>query len=145
MNDQDRRAVEEIMDSATEITASTAGAGLGFDHRADTFLDGISVSAALWAQVISAVWLGRSWPGSARRPGSRPVGSGRVSWRVTVGHPQPRLAATGYSSTRPLVPESDRTAVTVNRRVDVVVLSDASAEANALLPGIDAASQGETP
>ena len=31
------------------------------------------------------------------------------------------------------------TAITVNRRVDIVVLSNASAEANALLPGIDAA------
>ena len=68
-----------------------------------------------------------------------------VRYLASEGVPQPRLAATGYSSTRPLVPESDRTAVTVNRRVDVVVLSDASAEANALLPGIDAASQGETP
>ncbi|MGY1914585.1 flagellar motor protein MotB [Blastococcus sp. SYSU DS0973] len=59
------------------------------------------------------------------------------------GVPQPRLSATGYSSTRPLVPEADPNAVTVNRRVDVVVLSTASAEANALLPGIDAANQGD--
>ncbi|MGY2064445.1 OmpA/MotB family protein [Blastococcus sp. SYSU DS0619] len=59
------------------------------------------------------------------------------------GVPQPRMSATGYSSTRPLVPESDPNAVTVNRRVDVVVLSTASAEANALLPGIDAANQGD--
>ena len=67
-----------------------------------------------------------------------------VRYLATESVPQPRLSATGYSSTRPLVPESDPTAVTVNRRVDVVVLSDASAEANALLPGIDAAHQGET-
>jgi chemotaxis protein MotB len=33
----------------------------------------------------------------------------------------------------------------VNRRVDIVVLSTASAEANALLPGIEAANQGATP
>ena len=46
MNDQDRRAVEEIMDRAAEITAAAAGAGLGFDHRADTFLDGLSIAAA---------------------------------------------------------------------------------------------------
>jgi chemotaxis protein MotB len=55
-----------------------------------------------------------------------------------------RMSADGYSSTEPLVPESDPTAITVNRRVDIVVLSTASAEANALLPGIDAASQGVT-
>ncbi|WP_324278645.1 hypothetical protein [Blastococcus brunescens] len=52
--------------------------------------------------------------------------------------PEPRMSATGYSSMRPLVPESDPTALSVNRRVDLVVLSTASAEANALLPGIDA-------
>ncbi len=61
------------------------------------------------------------------------------------GVPEPRMSATGYSSTRPLVPESDPNALSVNRRVDIVVLSTASAEANALLPGIDAAHRGDTP
>ncbi|MGY1639863.1 flagellar motor protein MotB [Geodermatophilus sp. SYSU D00703] len=60
------------------------------------------------------------------------------------GVPQERMVANGYSDTRPLVPETDPDAVTVNRRVDVVVLSDASAEANELLPGLDAGSQEET-
>ncbi|WP_369136737.1 flagellar motor protein MotB [Modestobacter versicolor] len=50
-----------------------------------------------------------------------------------------RMSAAGYGSTRPLVPDSDPSYVTVNRRVDIVVLSDASAEANALLPGLEAA------
>ncbi|MGY1723140.1 flagellar motor protein MotB [Blastococcus sp. SYSU DS0533] len=67
-----------------------------------------------------------------------------VRYLAADGVPQPRLSATGYSSTRPLVPESDPTALTVNRRVDVVVLSTASAEANALLPGLDAAHRGVT-
>jgi len=61
------------------------------------------------------------------------------------GIPEPRMSATGYAETRPLVPVTDPTAINVNRRVDVVVLSTASAEANALLPGIDAAHQGATP
>ncbi len=61
------------------------------------------------------------------------------------GVPEPRMSATGYSSTRPLVPESHPDALSVNRRVDLVVLSTASAEANALLPGIDAAHGGVTP
>ncbi|MDP9392077.1 MAG: flagellar motor protein MotB [Actinomycetota bacterium] len=61
------------------------------------------------------------------------------------GVPEPRMSATGYSSTRPLVPESDPDALSVNRRVDLVVLSTASAEANALLPGIDTAHGGVTP
>jgi chemotaxis protein MotB len=57
------------------------------------------------------------------------------------GVPQDRMSGTGYSDTRPLVPKTDPNAVTVNRRVDIVVLSDASAEANELLPGLDAPAQ----
>jgi chemotaxis protein MotB len=61
------------------------------------------------------------------------------------GTPDARMYAAGYGSTQPLVPVTDPSAVTVNRRVDIVVLSTASAEANALLPGIDAAHRGGTP
>ena len=61
------------------------------------------------------------------------------------GVPEPRMYAAGYGSTQPLVPITDPSAITVNRRVDIVVLSNASAEANALLPGIDAAHRGATP
>jgi len=53
------------------------------------------------------------------------------------GVPEKRISAAGYADTRPLVPISDPGAITTNRRVDVVVLSRASAEANALLPGIE--------
>jgi chemotaxis protein MotB len=67
-----------------------------------------------------------------------------VRYLGSAGVPEPRMSADGYSSTEPLVPESDPTAITVNRRVDIVVLSTASAEANALLPGIDAAHPGVT-
>jgi chemotaxis protein MotB len=59
--------------------------------------------------------------------------------------PESRMSATGYSSTRPLVPISDPNALSINRRVDIVVLSNASAEANALLPGIEASHQEATP
>jgi chemotaxis protein MotB len=68
-----------------------------------------------------------------------------LTYLASDGVPEPRMYAAGYGSTKPLVPESDPTAVTVNRRVDIVVLSTASAEANALLPGIDAAHRGVTP
>jgi chemotaxis protein MotB len=61
-----------------------------------------------------------------------------VRYLASDGIPEPRMAADGYSSTRPLVPESDPNAITLNRRVDIVVLSTASAEANALLPGLEA-------
>jgi chemotaxis protein MotB len=53
------------------------------------------------------------------------------------GAPEKRISAAGYADTRPLVPISDPAAITTNRRVDIVVLSTASAEANALLPGLD--------
>jgi chemotaxis protein MotB len=69
-----------------------------------------------------------------------------VRYLAGVGIPEASMSANGYSSTRPLVPETDPHAVTENRRVDIIVLSTASAEANALLPGLDAASrQGATP
>jgi len=61
------------------------------------------------------------------------------------GVPENRMYAAGYGSTQPLVPITDPTALTVNRRVDIVVLSNASAEANALLPGIAASHRGATP
>ena len=54
-----------------------------------------------------------------------------------AGVPERRISAAGYAATRPLVPRSDPAAITTNRRVDVVVLSTASAEANVLLPGLD--------
>jgi chemotaxis protein MotB len=60
------------------------------------------------------------------------------------GVAEDRMSAAGYGSTRPLVPDSDPDHVTVNRRVDVVVLSDASAGANALLPGLEAVATGTT-
>src|SRR5689334_14589687 len=62
-----------------------------------------------------------------------------VRYLISRGMPGPKLSATGYADTQPLVPNSDPTAVTVNRRVDIVVLSNASAEANAQLAAIDAA------
>ena len=55
------------------------------------------------------------------------------------GLPEKRMSATGYSDTQPLVPDSAANAVSINRRVDVVVLSTASAAANALLPSLEAA------
>jgi chemotaxis protein MotB len=68
-----------------------------------------------------------------------------VRYLAADGVPQGRMVANGYSDTRPLVPPSDPGSVTVNRRVDVVVLSTASAEANELLPGLDAGTtQGGT-
>ncbi|TQN37500.1 chemotaxis protein MotB [Blastococcus colisei] len=85
------------------------------------------------------VTAGGRWPSNWELSGYR--ASTVLRYLAGGGVPEPRMSATGYSSTRPLVPESDPNALSVNRRVDIVVLSTASAEANALLPGIDATHQ----
>ena len=66
-----------------------------------------------------------------------------VRYLADGGVPQDRLVANGYSDTRPLVAITDPEAISVNRRVDVVVMSTASAEANDLLPGLDAGTPEE--
>ena len=63
----------------------------------------------------------------------------------TDGLDQARMQAAGFAATRPLLPDSDPAAVTVNRRVDVVVLSTASAEASSLLPGLASQAAAASP
>jgi chemotaxis protein MotB len=87
------------------------------------------------------VTAGGPWPSNWELSAYRATTVVRYLSGVTV--PQERMSANGYSSTRPLVPEDDPNAISVNRRVDIVVMSTASAEANALLPGLDAATQQE--
>jgi chemotaxis protein MotB len=50
------------------------------------------------------------------------------------GLPDIRLSAAGYADTRPLYPPSDPQATTLNRRVEVIVLSNLPAAERALLP-----------
>jgi chemotaxis protein MotB len=86
---------------------------------------------------------GGRWPSNWELSGWR--ASTVLRYLASDGVPEDRMSAAGYSSTKPLVPISDPAAITVNRRVDVVVLSNASAEANALLPGIDSTTTGAAP
>ncbi|WP_034509287.1 flagellar motor protein MotB [Blastococcus sp. URHD0036] len=79
---------------------------------------------------------GGPWPSNWELSASR--ASTVVRYLAGDGVPEVRMAATGYSSTRPMVPQTDPGAITLNRRVDIVVLSTASAEANELLPGLEA-------
>ncbi|SDN59194.1 chemotaxis protein MotB [Klenkia soli] len=67
-----------------------------------------------------------------------------LRYLLTDGLAPTRMQASGFADTRPLVPDTDPDYVTVNRRVDIVVLSDASAEANSLLPGLAAQAAGTT-
>jgi chemotaxis protein MotB len=50
------------------------------------------------------------------------------------GIPEARLTATGFADTRPLYPANDPRSTTMNRRVEVVVLSTLPAAERALLP-----------
>jgi chemotaxis protein MotB len=52
--------------------------------------------------------------------------------------PESRMSAAGYADTRPLYPAADPQSVTMNRRVEVVVLSGLSADERALLPAVAA-------
>ena len=60
-----------------------------------------------------------------------------------TGVDRDRMRAVGYGDTRPLVADGDPRAVEVNRRVDVVVLSPASAAVRSLLPQVAAAGPGD--
>ncbi|MBG0833302.1 flagellar motor protein MotB [Planomonospora sp. ID67723] len=53
---------------------------------------------------------------------------------ITRGLPASRVNASGYADQRPLYPDTDPRSVTLNRRVEVVVLSDLDAQTKALLP-----------
>jgi chemotaxis protein MotB len=55
-----------------------------------------------------------------------------------------RLTASGYAGTRPLIDPADRRSITMNRRVDVVVLSMLSAEQRELLPAIAGTEKAHT-
>ncbi|MGY1751738.1 flagellar motor protein MotB [Blastococcus sp. SYSU D01042] len=88
------------------------------------------------------VTAGGPWPSNWELSGWR--ASTVLRYLTGDGVPEDRISAAGYSSTKPLVPITDPTAISVNRRVDVVVLSTASPEANALLPGLESNAQAAT-
>jgi chemotaxis protein MotB len=60
--------------------------------------------------------------------------SGVVRYLVERGLASNRMSAAGFAGTRPLIPPSDPRSVNMNRRVDIVVLSNLPPEERALLP-----------
>jgi chemotaxis protein MotB len=56
--------------------------------------------------------------------------------RYLVGHglAKGRMSAVGFSDTKPLIDPADARSITMNRRVDVVVLTTLKADQAALLP-----------
>jgi chemotaxis protein MotB len=65
-----------------------------------------------------------------------PSGWESTTVRYLIGHglPKDRMSAVGFSDTKPLIDPRDPRAVTMNRRVDVVVLTTLKAEQAVLLP-----------
>ena len=57
-----------------------------------------------------------------------------VRYLIDHGLAKDRMSAVGFSDTKPLIDPKDPRAVTMNRRVDVVVLTQLNAEQAALLP-----------
>ncbi len=57
-----------------------------------------------------------------------------VRYLVAHGLAKNRMSAVGYSDTKPLINPSDPRSITMNRRVDVVVLTTLTADQAALLP-----------
>ncbi len=57
-----------------------------------------------------------------------------VRYLISNGLAANRMSAAGFAGTRPLIPPSDPRSVTMNRRVDIVVLSNLPPEERALLP-----------
>jgi chemotaxis protein MotB len=57
-----------------------------------------------------------------------------VRYLIGEGLAKDRMQAVGFSDTKPLLPASDPRSVQLNRRVDVVVLTQLTAEQAALLP-----------
>jgi chemotaxis protein MotB len=57
-----------------------------------------------------------------------------VRYLIGNGLAKRRMSAVGFSDTKPLIDPKDPRAVTMNRRVDVVVLTQLTAEQAALLP-----------
>jgi chemotaxis protein MotB len=57
-----------------------------------------------------------------------------VRYLITKGVPASRLSAVGYAGEKPLYPPSDPRAVTLNRRVEIIVKSNLPAAERALLP-----------
>jgi chemotaxis protein MotB len=57
-----------------------------------------------------------------------------VRYLINHGLAKNRMSAVGFSDTKPLIDPKDPRAVTMNRRVDVVVLTQLNAEQAALLP-----------
>jgi chemotaxis protein MotB len=77
--------------------------------------------------------------GTGNYPSGWELSSARASAVVRILHTdagiaETRLQAVGYADTKPLYPTTDPRAATLNRRVEVIILSNLPADTRALLP-----------
>ncbi|GAA3043553.1 flagellar motor protein MotB [Actinokineospora globicatena] len=125
----------------TIITSSVVFAGDSAELllQGKEVLDAISPSLALLPNHLEIGGHTNQLPVPTRNyPSSWELSTARASSvvRYLLGHgvPSSRMTAAGYADTKPLYDPSDPLSVTRNRRVEVVVMSDQSAEVKALLP-----------
>jgi chemotaxis protein MotB len=128
------------------VTIVTSGVVFGGDQATlldagREILDGVGPSLASIPNRIQVDGHTNQLPmGSSNYPSGWELSSARASSVVRYLHDKyaivnERLSATGFADTRPLYPATDARAVTLNRRVEVVILSTLPAEERALLPG----------
>ena len=147
------KAAKYQIDQRGLVVHIVADAVLFDAEKADLRPDGAKIIDAV-APTLQALPNQIRVEGHANRIPVTPGGPWPSNWELSAyrattvlrhlagdGVPDNRMSATGYSDTEPLVPYTDPNANAINRRVDIVVLSTASAEANALLPGLDANSK----
>jgi len=127
------------------VTIVTSGVVFAGDQAAllsagREILDGVGPSLASIPNRIQVDGHTNQLPiGSSNYPSGWELSSARASSVVRYLHDRfaignERLSATGFADTRPLYPAADPRSVTLNRRVEVVILSTLPAEERALLP-----------
>jgi chemotaxis protein MotB len=140
--DSVRFSVDERGLVVTVVTSSVVFAG----DRAELLsagqhiLDGMAPAIAPLPNHIEVDGHTNQLPVATRNyPSGWELSSARASTVVRylnshAGIPENRLFAAGFADTKPLYPADDPRSVTLNRRVEVVVLSNLPADTRALLP-----------
>jgi chemotaxis protein MotB len=142
MADKVRFAIDERGLVVTIVTSAVIFPGDSAEllHAGREVLESIGPSVAALPNKIQVDGHTNQLPVQTQNyPSGWELSSARASSvvRYLIEHhhlPEARMSAAGYADTRPLNPATDPQSVTVNRRVEVVVLSSLPADERALLP-----------
>jgi chemotaxis protein MotB len=137
-----RFSVDERGLVVTVVTSSVVFAGDRAEllSAGQRILDGIAPAIAPLPNRLEVDGHTNQLPVATRNyPSGWELSSARASTVVRylnshAGIPENRLFAAGFADTKPLYPAGDPRSVTLNRRVEIVVLSNLPADTRALLP-----------